>query len=66
MRRKVNKHQSLCWTCKKVYGGCSWSKYFIPVKGWTAIPTQIKVTYSTNYYTDDSYDVYACPEYERG
>ena len=38
-------NQSLCWWCencvpnKEGTKGCSWSRYFRPVKGWDATPT---------------------------
>lgn len=53
-----------CWTCKKCYGGCSWSRKFEPVPGWDATPTN-KGTPGNgtgNYY--ESYDIHSCPEYE--
>ena len=53
-----------CWTCKKCYGGCNWSKRFEPVPGWDATPTN-KGTPGNgtgNYY--ESYDIHSCPEYE--
>ena len=45
-------HDTLCWGCEKACGGCSWSKKFVPVEGWKAIPTE------------KSFDVYECPEFE--
>jgi hypothetical protein len=50
---------TLCWTCKKCYGQCSWSANFIPVEGWQALPT----TLNNNTYVDTSYLVIKCPEY---
>ena len=42
--------KTLCWTCRKAYGKCSWTEVdytkkgwpirFEPVKGWNAIPTK--------------------------
>ena len=33
---------TLCWCCANaINDGCSWSKNFIPVEGWRAIPTII-------------------------
>ncbi len=38
-------HIQPCWTCKKCYGGCSWSrKDPEPVPGWDATPT-VKTEY---------------------
>ena len=28
--------RQICWDCKKSSGGCRWSTYLQPVKGWTA------------------------------
>lgn len=61
----VNKHPTLCWTCGKACGRCSWSKNFTPVEGWKAIPTKIhQRTWEGKTYSTDSFDVYECPEYE--
>ena len=65
--------ESLCWCCKKAIPrvdpetgekyGCSWSMRRRPVPGW-------KATKCTMPYMDGrdtiSYDVEACPEFERG
>ena len=59
------KHITLCWECAKAGGLCSWSKNFTPVDGWTAVPTKIVASqYGDKSNTIDSYDVYACPEFE--
>ena len=34
--------QSLCWSCKNCFGGCSWAESFEPVEGWRAERTIIK------------------------
>lgn len=56
---------SICWSCKKSGGGCSWSKRLEPVKGWDA-----KEDHRNNEHTKKyelySYTVLGCPEYERG
>lgn len=36
-------NMSLCIMCQNCFGKCAWSKYFLPVKGWTA-----SVTYKAN------------------
>ena len=56
-----NKYQP-CWTCKKCFGGCSWSKDFEPVPGWQAIPHNIK----ENGEHANGYRIMYCPLYERG
>ena len=50
--------KQLCWDCAKATnGGCSWSRRFEPVKGWTAEPNT-REAFST-------YEIIACPEFER-
>ena len=53
---------TLCWTCGRAYGGCSWSRYKVwkPVPGWTAVRNDI-ATPSGSYV--ESYVVTACPLY---
>lgn len=63
------KHSTICWNCKKACGGCSWSRDFVPVDGWSAIPTKVLVLNTKSngarerIFTD-SFDVYYCPEFE--
>lgn len=55
-----NEYQ-LCWTCKNACnGGCSWSKEFKPVDGWTAEKTTIPV----NGEYAETYKIIKCPEYK--
>ena len=55
-----NSYKQICWQCKKCLKGCSWSRYFKPVDGWSAIPVVIK-----NYgYKTKSYKILHCPEFE--
>lgn len=51
--------KQICWNCKNACGGCSWSREFKPVKGWTATPTNI----IGNNYIIPSYSITACPKY---
>jgi hypothetical protein len=44
--------------------GCSWSRKFIPVPGWEAIPTKLRVMKSER--EEDSFCVTECPEFEKG
>jgi len=77
-RRGRKEIESLCWDCKHAVPnfeklqGCSWSAFFIPVKGWDAIPTIINNGYVG---TNDkqillpkvkSYCVLHCPNFEKG
>lgn len=48
---KYKTKDTLCCWCGKFWGGCSWSKDFIPVAGWTATPTI------------ESYLITACPDF---
>lgn len=51
-----------CWTCRNACGGCSWSREFQPVEGWTAEKTSIP---SNGEYAE-SYKIIHCPEYKFG
>jgi hypothetical protein len=58
-------HETLCWRCQKAGGKCSWSKSFIPIEGWKAIPTKLKINdRSRRDGETDSFDIYECPEFE--
>lgn len=55
--------ETLCWSCRRAYSGCSWSARGVPVKGWTAEPQYIA---NSDYGTKNvvkSYFVERCPEY---
>ncbi len=59
MRIQPNQYvKSLCWSCANAvpnsHHGCSWSREFEPVEGWTAEHDIIK----------DSYRVQECPEFK--
>ena len=71
----INKKQTICWSCKKALGDCSWSKcdkdtgeiLFKPVDGWVAEKTILlmyrrggKPRYETSYIVE------SCPQYEEG
>lgn len=55
---------TLCWSCAKACGGCSWSKDFKPIDGWDAIPTKIRIPDDDGgaRYVD-SFKITACPQY---
>lgn len=61
----LGKRENMCWTCQKSMFGCSWSKDFVPVKGWDADPDSIKSTNgkALNVTITPTYKVYDCPEY---
>lgn len=50
-----------CWTCQNCFGGCSWSRDFIPVDGWKAEKTFIP----SNEQYAESYKVIECPKYRK-
>lgn len=67
---------TLCWSCARACGGCSWTERdpvthairFEPVKGWEAEKTTINGSKSEHgekcyRYTTDSYRVVRCPLY---
>lgn len=51
---------TLCWNCKNTCGGCSWTKDFVPVENWKAIPTRLKIM---DKY-DSSFVVLECPKFQ--
>lgn len=58
--------KTLCFSCAKATTGeCSWSRDFVPVKGWTATEW---IFAKGNERMDPvvSYEVEECPEYEYG
>lgn len=60
---------SLCWECKNsVPGGifgCSWSRKFQPVKGWTAERRELRSSSGRTGDFIESYTVKKCPLFER-
>ena len=60
---QIRGEDTLCWTCKKSGGLCSWSSGLVPVEGWEATVS------NRNTYMDtdtSSYMVISCPEFEEG
>lgn len=56
---------SLCWSCKRATGFCSWSRDFKPVQGWEAEPTLVKSQQGAKNSVVESYNVKKCPLFER-
>lgn len=54
-KNAVGLYGTLCWSCGKAYSLCSWSKDFMPVKGWDAKATK-----------HGSFRVYNCPLFIKG
>lgn len=62
-KHPTNKQPTLCWSCKKAIGNCSWSDgTFRPVDGWDAEPTIIWSDKKCEYI--DSFQVFNCPLYD--
>lgn len=54
---------TLCWSCDKAVCGCSWSREFKPVEGWTAVRRDVRVWDRVRKVTTESYFVKDCPGY---
>jgi len=55
--RSKNSHDTLCWSCQKALGQCSWSSNLTPVNHWCAIPTFIANDNESSFF------VIRCPEF---
>lgn len=59
MMAQVQSRANICFRCQKAICGCSWSREFVPVDGWTAEPVILK-----GFGKDvPSYHITACPEF---
>ena len=65
----ANYKDTLCWHCanavpnREKTRGCSWSRKFIPVEGWTAARTDIYCQNRRGRPYAESYIVKSCPEF---
>lgn len=63
---KLSAAGTLCWRCRNAVPdpdgrqGCSWSRDFEPVKGWTAVPQLLKCPDKDDAET---FHVVSCPEF---
>ncbi len=57
------KNEQLCWDCQRATGGCCWSAFARPIKGWTAEKTQIPNGCADEFI--DSYLISACPHFKK-
>ena len=58
--RKAN----ICFDCQKACGGCSWSRSFEPVPGWTAEKTMLNNGMACDKRRmAETYHIIACPEF---
>ena len=62
MRKRAKKKPTLCWSCARFCGRCSWSAHFEPVEGWSAEEGSLTRQYGGTLKT---YTVLQCPLYER-
>ena len=65
MENKQIKKATLCWRCRHAVPsastGCSWSRRFVPVEGWTAEKHQQKQSGSVY----ETYCVISCPLFQK-
>lgn len=60
--RKTN----ICIDCQKACGGCSWSRSFTPVEGWTAEKVVIRNGIIDHKVRNtETYHIIECPEFVR-
>ena len=67
--RYCRRTPTICWDCKNAVKKCSWSKDFIPVENWEAIPTTIKQVDNREgrkHKVMQSYIVVSCPQFVKG
>lgn len=58
-KEREQEREQLCCSCKNACGGCNWSRHFLPVAGWDAVPTIVK----DREGDINSYKISGCPEY---
>lgn len=64
-KRTAHKHMQICFSCTKAVCGCSWSRWFKPIEGWDAVPSEIKNVAGNTVRITPSYAIRGCPEYEK-
>lgn len=57
------RYNSLCWLCRNAYSGCSWSRYSLPVPGWTAVRNDLSYYNGKLHTVSKSYAVLDCPQF---
>lgn len=64
MKMFEHEPETICWTCRRAVGRCSWSAgNFVPVDGWRAVQTRRVDTDRKRIIIISSYLVIECPEY---
>ncbi len=61
-KRRQMENEQLCCSCENAYCRCSWTRYLIPVDGWTAERTIVKDSGGDF----SSYKIKKCPKFIRG
>lgn len=56
---------NICIECQKACGGCSWSKSFEPIEGWTAKKCHLPMVGRNSVTYIETYYITACPEFEQ-
>ena len=63
-KKATNGKPNICLDCQKAVCGCSWSRDFTPVPGWTAEKTYIMQCYVKGYeQAIETYHITACPQF---
>ena len=57
---------TLCWDCQNCTGGCTWSRIFEPVEGWTVEETAEPTWVGKVQKMIPCINVVDCPEFIRG
>lgn len=69
METNQTKKSSICWKCKNAVPsastGCSWSRAFQPVEGWTAERKHTPKANGSTGEVRETYCVTACPEFRK-
>lgn len=60
------KTANICIDCANACGGCSWSRDFTPVPGWTAEKVTRRVKNGKYWYWGETYKITACPQFAEG
>ena len=54
---------NICFFCRKACGGCSWSRDFTPVPGWTAKKVMQRICRGRVRTWEQTYKITACPQF---
>ena len=60
-KKKNPNTANICFDCENAVCGCSWSRSFEPVPGWTAEKVIIEQVYRKGFL--ESYHITACPQF---